>query len=65
MDTGIERQTHHLGIWIWLASGAVLVTILLRRFRGGNRLKEGFLNEKGERIKEITTDVRLSKFIRR
>lgn len=65
MEAQSLRQTYHMGIWFWLVGGAALVAVLSRHVLGRKRLKGEFLNERRERIKEITRDVRLWKFVRR
>jgi hypothetical protein len=54
-----------MGVWFWFVGSVVLLAFLSRRLLSRQKLEGEFLNERGERIKQITRDVRLWKFVHR
>lgn len=65
MEDFSHRPTHHMGVWFWFVGSVVLLAFLSRRLLSRQKLEGEFLNERGERIKQITRDVRLWKFVHR
>ncbi|KAF7596243.1 hypothetical protein BBP40_002776 [Aspergillus hancockii] len=59
-----EQHIHHLGIWIWFVCGIASTLLGVRLVLGWKSRRGEFLNDQGQRIKEIAIDVRLWKFVR-
>jgi len=64
MDSETGRRRYQFGVWVWLFGIALSVAAVkwVRSRRG--RTPGEFKDDKGNSIKQITTDVRLHKFVR-
>ncbi|KAJ4163173.1 hypothetical protein LMH87_004917 [Akanthomyces muscarius] len=59
-----DKYINHMGIWFWLA-GTAVIFFTVSRFFGARRLPKGaYVNKAGQRIKQVTCDARLAKFLR-